>query len=159
MTQIAVIKGDGIGRDCIDATLPILEKALAAVGLAMPRLDEINAGAGYFREPVMTSNWMARHVPKMLMPSCWGRLVCPAYALMTGQRSHRICACVTGSVSMLVSDLCGHGQVARKFLPQMKPAALILSSSARALKDCSILRLCITEVMLLIMFWLKKHSE
>ena len=41
---------------------------------------------------------------------------------------------------------------ARKFLPQTKPAALILSSSARALKDCSILRLCITEVMLLIMF-------
>ena len=50
MPQIAVIKGDGIGRDCIDVTLPILEKALAAVGLVMPHLDEINAGAGYFRE-------------------------------------------------------------------------------------------------------------
>ena len=41
---------DGIGSDCIDATLPMAKKHFAAVGLAMPRLDEINAGAGYFRE-------------------------------------------------------------------------------------------------------------
>ncbi|MGC6485534.1 MAG: isocitrate/isopropylmalate dehydrogenase family protein, partial [Candidatus Puniceispirillales bacterium] len=46
----AVIRGDGIGSDCIDATIPIVEKALAAVGMPAPHYDEIRAGAGYYRE-------------------------------------------------------------------------------------------------------------
>lgn len=50
MTKIAIIRGDGIGGDCIDAALPIMEKALAATGLALPQCDEIHAGAAYFSE-------------------------------------------------------------------------------------------------------------
>jgi len=47
-SNIAVIKGDGIGGDVIDSALQVMEIALRRVGCAMPHLDEINAGAGYY---------------------------------------------------------------------------------------------------------------
>lgn len=53
MTQparIAVIRGDGIGLDVTDATLAVVESALARVGLPRPVYDDIAAGAGYFRD-------------------------------------------------------------------------------------------------------------
>jgi len=49
-TQLAVIRGDGIGGDCIVAGLAVMEKALALSGLPMPVLDQIDAGAEYFAE-------------------------------------------------------------------------------------------------------------
>ena len=46
--KIALIRGDGIGHDVINAALAVMEKALSLVGQPMPILDEIHAGAGYF---------------------------------------------------------------------------------------------------------------
>ena len=46
--QIALIRGDGIGHDVINAALAVMEKALSQVGQPMPILDEIHAGAGYY---------------------------------------------------------------------------------------------------------------
>lgn len=47
---ISLIRGDGIGGDVIDAALAVMETALTRSGLAMPRLTEIKAGAGYYAE-------------------------------------------------------------------------------------------------------------
>ena len=46
--KIALICGDGIGHDVINAALEVMEKALSHVGQPMPILDEIHAGAGYY---------------------------------------------------------------------------------------------------------------
>ena len=46
--KIALIRGDGIGHDVINAALAVMEKALSQVGQPMPILDEIHAGAGYY---------------------------------------------------------------------------------------------------------------
>ena len=46
--KIALIRGDGIGHDVINAALAVMEKALSLVGQPMPILDEIHAGAGYY---------------------------------------------------------------------------------------------------------------
>lgn len=46
---IALIKGDGIGGDVIDASLAVMESALQQVGMTMPKLNEIQAGAGYYQ--------------------------------------------------------------------------------------------------------------
>ncbi len=48
--DIAVIRGDGIGVDVTDATLRVVEKALAATGGVSLRYDSIDAGAGYFAQ-------------------------------------------------------------------------------------------------------------
>ncbi|MCV0424949.1 MAG: isocitrate/isopropylmalate dehydrogenase family protein [Roseibium sp.] len=48
--RIALIKGDGIGVDVAEAALTVMEAALEKVGLARPVYDEIQAGAGYFKE-------------------------------------------------------------------------------------------------------------
>ncbi|MEM1386834.1 MAG: isocitrate/isopropylmalate family dehydrogenase [Pseudomonadota bacterium] len=49
-TRIALIKGDGIGRDVAEATQAVVERAVAKAGLAPLHYDEIDAGAGYFAE-------------------------------------------------------------------------------------------------------------
>ena len=48
--QIAIIKGDGIGVDVTEATMAVVDQAVAKTGL--PALDrfEVLAGAGYFAE-------------------------------------------------------------------------------------------------------------
>ena len=46
--SIAVIRGDGIGGDVINSALRVMEVALRRVGVSMPKLDDIHAGAGYF---------------------------------------------------------------------------------------------------------------
>jgi len=48
--NIAVIRGDGIGGDCINAALAVMEKALMLSRLPMPEYTDINAGAGFFAE-------------------------------------------------------------------------------------------------------------
>jgi 3-isopropylmalate dehydrogenase len=48
--RIALIRGDGIGVDVSDATTAIVDKALSRAGLPAPRYEEIDAGAGYYRE-------------------------------------------------------------------------------------------------------------
>lgn len=48
--RVAVIRGDGIGIEVTEATLAVIEAALARVGLPPFTYDEINAGAGYFAE-------------------------------------------------------------------------------------------------------------
>jgi 3-isopropylmalate dehydrogenase len=48
--RIALIKGDGIGVDVAEATVAIVEAALARVGEQPPSYDEILSGAGYFKE-------------------------------------------------------------------------------------------------------------
>jgi 3-isopropylmalate dehydrogenase len=50
MAKIAVIKGDGIGVDVTDATLEVLAVCLQNMGLPPLELQEIHAGAGYFRD-------------------------------------------------------------------------------------------------------------
>ena len=47
-TKIALIKGDGIGQDVIDAALAVMEKALSETGLPQPFYDHIQAGAAYY---------------------------------------------------------------------------------------------------------------
>jgi 3-isopropylmalate dehydrogenase len=49
-TQIALIKGDGIGVDVTDAALAISEAALAKTGAVRFSYNEISAGAAYFSE-------------------------------------------------------------------------------------------------------------
>ncbi|MEM1063892.1 MAG: isocitrate/isopropylmalate family dehydrogenase [Pseudomonadota bacterium] len=46
--KVALIKGDGIGVDVADATLAVVEAALAAEGAPQLSYDEIEAGAGYY---------------------------------------------------------------------------------------------------------------
>ena len=48
--QIAVIKGDGIGIDVTDAALEIVDAALQKASATRFEYNEIQAGAGYFRE-------------------------------------------------------------------------------------------------------------
>ncbi|MGI9405026.1 MAG: isocitrate/isopropylmalate dehydrogenase family protein [Hyphomicrobiaceae bacterium] len=48
--QIAVIRGDGIGPDVIDATLAVVEAACARVGGFRLNCEDLHAGAAYFRE-------------------------------------------------------------------------------------------------------------
>lgn len=48
--HIAVIAGDGIGVDVTQATLAIVDAALARVGLGPLNREPIQAGAGYFKE-------------------------------------------------------------------------------------------------------------
>ncbi len=48
--KIALIKGDGIGVDVAEAAIAVLETALKHTGEPAPRYDEIQAGAGYFKE-------------------------------------------------------------------------------------------------------------
>lgn len=48
--KVALIKGDGIGVDVAEATVAIVDAALAAAGAAPLVYDEIRAGAGYFLE-------------------------------------------------------------------------------------------------------------
>ncbi|MEP2704041.1 MAG: isocitrate/isopropylmalate family dehydrogenase [Roseibium sp.] len=48
--KIALIKGDGIGVDVAEAAMAIVEATLTKVGHALPVYDEIQAGAGYFKE-------------------------------------------------------------------------------------------------------------
>ncbi|MGB0927238.1 MAG: isocitrate/isopropylmalate dehydrogenase family protein [Pikeienuella sp.] len=50
MTEIALIKGDGIGVDVSEAAMAVVAAALSRVGLPMPHIREIRAGAGYFAE-------------------------------------------------------------------------------------------------------------
>ena len=50
MANIALIKGDGIGVDVSEATIAIVEKAVAKFGGPPLTYDEINAGAAYFKE-------------------------------------------------------------------------------------------------------------
>jgi 3-isopropylmalate dehydrogenase len=47
--RIAVLPGDGIGPDVIEATIPLLERAVSAAGAAL-RLDAHPAGAHHYRE-------------------------------------------------------------------------------------------------------------
>lgn len=48
--SIALIRGDGIGIDVSNATVEIVDKAVAHCGLPALVYDEIQAGAGYFSE-------------------------------------------------------------------------------------------------------------
>ncbi len=48
--KIALIKGDGIGVDVADATVAIIDAAVAHTSSCKLRYDEIHAGAGYFAE-------------------------------------------------------------------------------------------------------------
>ena len=50
MANIALIKGDGIGVDVSEATIAIVDKAVAKFGGPPLTYDEINAGAAYFKE-------------------------------------------------------------------------------------------------------------
>ncbi|MEM7407399.1 MAG: isocitrate/isopropylmalate family dehydrogenase [Pseudomonadota bacterium] len=47
-TQVAVIRGDGIGVDVTNATLSVIEAACGRTGAPLPEYDDIEAGAGYF---------------------------------------------------------------------------------------------------------------
>ena len=48
--RIALIRGDGIGIDVADAAMAVAETAMARVGGCAITVDEISAGAGYFRD-------------------------------------------------------------------------------------------------------------
>ncbi len=48
--RIALIKGDGIGVEVADAAMDVMGQALEAAGLPPFRVDEIEAGAGLFRD-------------------------------------------------------------------------------------------------------------
>ncbi|WP_420413778.1 isocitrate/isopropylmalate dehydrogenase family protein [Roseibium sp.] len=48
--RIALIKGDGIGVDVAEAAMAVVEAALAKTGQLPPQYDEIQAGAGYYKE-------------------------------------------------------------------------------------------------------------
>jgi 3-isopropylmalate dehydrogenase len=48
--RIALIRGDGIGVDVADATMAIVDAAVARTGTAPLGKEDIRAGAGYFRE-------------------------------------------------------------------------------------------------------------
>lgn len=50
MVEIALIKGDGIGVDVSEATMAVVQAALIRVGVTMPAVRDIKAGAGYFAE-------------------------------------------------------------------------------------------------------------
>ncbi|MDH5558628.1 MAG: isocitrate/isopropylmalate family dehydrogenase [Alphaproteobacteria bacterium] len=48
--HIAVIRGDGIGGDVIDAAIAVVEAARRRIGGFTLEYEELHAGAGYFRE-------------------------------------------------------------------------------------------------------------
>ncbi len=48
--SVAVIRGDGIGIDVTEATLQVVEKAMAQVGDCALEYNDIAAGAGYYKE-------------------------------------------------------------------------------------------------------------
>lgn len=48
--RIALIRGDGIGIDVADAAMEVAQAAMACVGGCALLVDEIEAGAGHFRE-------------------------------------------------------------------------------------------------------------
>ena len=48
--RIALVKGDGIGVEVADAAMDVMGQALEAAGLPPFRVDEIEAGAGLFRD-------------------------------------------------------------------------------------------------------------
>ncbi len=48
--RIALLRGDGIGIDVADATVALVDAAVAKAGLPALSYDAIDAGAGYFRE-------------------------------------------------------------------------------------------------------------
>ncbi len=48
--RIALIRGDGVGIDVADATIALVDAAVAKTGLPALTYDPIDAGAGYFRE-------------------------------------------------------------------------------------------------------------
>ena len=48
--KIALIKGDGIGVDVAEATVAVVDAAVAASGLPALTYNEIRAGSGYFQE-------------------------------------------------------------------------------------------------------------
>lgn len=48
--RVALIRGDGIGIDVANATVAIVDAAVAKTGLPALTYEEIHAGAGYFRE-------------------------------------------------------------------------------------------------------------
>ncbi len=48
--RIALIRGDGIGVDVSDATVAVVDAAVAKVGAAPFTYEAIEAGAGYFKE-------------------------------------------------------------------------------------------------------------
>ena len=48
--SVALIRGDGIGRDVMDATLSVIEAARRRVTGFEIRYDEMMAGAAYFEE-------------------------------------------------------------------------------------------------------------
>ena len=47
---IALVKGDGIGVEVADAAMDVMRQAIEAAGLPPFRVDEIEAGAGLFRD-------------------------------------------------------------------------------------------------------------
>ena len=48
--NIAVIRGDGIGVDVTDAALAVIEAARGRTGGFRLDCDDLDAGAGYFKE-------------------------------------------------------------------------------------------------------------
>lgn len=48
--KVALIKGDGIGIDVAEATVAVVQSAVAAAGAPALTFEEIRAGAGYFSE-------------------------------------------------------------------------------------------------------------
>jgi len=48
--KVALIKGDGIGVDVSDATIAVVDAAIAAAGAPAMHYSQIHAGAGYFQE-------------------------------------------------------------------------------------------------------------
>jgi len=51
--RIALIRGDGIGRDVSEAAVAVVDRALKSIGLAPLFYDEVTAGAGYYRDTGM----------------------------------------------------------------------------------------------------------
>ncbi len=49
-SNIALIRGDGIGIDVTNATVEVVDRAVSRVGLAPLVYDSIHAGAGYYKE-------------------------------------------------------------------------------------------------------------
>ena len=48
--SIALIRGDGIGHDVSDAAVAVIDAAIAKIGLSPLNYEEIEAGAGYFKD-------------------------------------------------------------------------------------------------------------
>ena len=109
-SEIAIIKGDGIGADVTDATLAVLDAARNTTGGFSLEYREILAGAGYFadtgvdieppaarlldeRDPVANST------PANVTRSSSVRLDCRRFDTTTALKFRRICACAISMVS------------------------------------------------------------